>query len=282
MIKFRHLPILLTIVAALTLFCLPLSSCGRQKAKERDFTVHCFSAGAADAFFIKTESSAILIDTAEKSFGKEILRYLNDNGTEKLDLLIITHFDKDHAGGCAEILHSIPVDKVLYGGVPKEGSRAYESCIASFEELGVNAQKLEAETLLSFDGADFTVVPPQSGEYGKSESNNSSLVVSVKYGENKFLFCGDIEKERISELLSQGLGTYDFVKIPHHGRWNKKSGELISETSPKFALITSSSDEPEDKETVRTLKKAGAKIFYTRLSDVEVSSDGKEITVQYK
>ena len=96
--------------------------------------VYCFSAGKADAMLLYTDNSAVLIDTGRKGFGKEILAYLEAEGISSLDKMIITHFDKDHVGGAAKLLHNIPIGEVLQSNYPKE-SEEYESGIVAQEML---------------------------------------------------------------------------------------------------------------------------------------------------
>ena len=51
-----------------------------------------------------------MIDCAEKDDGKDIAEFLEKKGITNLDYLIITHFDKDHIGGAAKVLHSVYVN----------------------------------------------------------------------------------------------------------------------------------------------------------------------------
>ena len=62
-------------------------------------TVDFLDVGKADAILVTTENSAVLIDTATNKMGDEVLDHIRARGIEKLDLLIITHYDKDHVGG---------------------------------------------------------------------------------------------------------------------------------------------------------------------------------------
>ena len=76
----RTVSLILSVILALFLF-----SCGTGQEIKADFTVYCFNAGAADSFLIRTKNSAVLIDTAESSFGDEITDYLSSQGIERLD-----------------------------------------------------------------------------------------------------------------------------------------------------------------------------------------------------
>lgn len=263
------------------LLVLSLISCESQEKIKADFTVYCFNAGAADSFLIRTKNSAVLIDTAESSFGDEITDYLSSQGIDRLDYLIITHFDKDHVGGAAKVLKSVSVENVLQSNYTKDTSKKYENYVSALSYARIEAVTVREELKFSLDGAEFTVNPPEQEVYEKSASNNSSLIVSVRYGERKFLFCGDAEKDRLSEFIGMNTEKYDFVKIPHHGRWNSKIPELLSSVYPEYAVITSSTTEPEDKKTVDALESFGTEIFYTKNAPVRVVCDGTHIAVEY-
>ena len=134
-----------------------------------DFSVYCFSAGKADAFLLYTESSAVLIDCGEKGFGKEILGKLEELGIEKLDYLIITHFDKDHVGGAARVINNISIDNVIVSNCPKD-SEEYEKYEKALENAGLSANVLSNSLAFTLDGVSYTIYPPAKSDY---KSNGS-------------------------------------------------------------------------------------------------------------
>ena len=101
-------------------------------------TVYGFPAGAADAFLITTDNSAVLIDCASKGYGKQIVNYLKNQGIERLDCLIISHFDKDHIGGAGKVIGSVPADHVFQPAFAKE-AEVYASYTAALSEAGLGA-----------------------------------------------------------------------------------------------------------------------------------------------
>ncbi len=269
----------LLLCAALLLALLLLTAgCGTGPSGT-PLSVYAFSGGAADAFLLTTERSAVLIDCAEKPLGKEIVRRLEQTGIEKLDCLIVTHFDKDHVGGAAEVIASVPVGRVLQSNRPKDSS-AYENYAEALENAGIEPETPEEPLSFILDGVTYTVDPPEGG-YEKDKSNNSSLITKVKNGADTLLFMGDAEDERIEEFLRKGSARCDFLKVPHHGRDGKRTEVFLAAASPKIALITSSPEEPEDGEVVRALESAGAEVFLTREGPVTVESSGHGVSARY-
>ena len=100
--------------------------------------LYCFQAGKADAFLLWNEAGAVLIDTGESGFGKTILAKLEELGIERLDWLILTHFDKDHVGGAKKLLSELPVGCVLQSNCPKPGAEAYEKYCKALEERNIS------------------------------------------------------------------------------------------------------------------------------------------------
>jgi beta-lactamase superfamily II metal-dependent hydrolase len=72
------------------------------------------------------------------------------------------------------------------------------------------------------------------------------------------------------------------LKIPHHGGDEPLLAELLAQTRPRYAVITSSDDEPEDPATLDALADAGVDAFLTRLGAVVIRSDGKTVTAEYE
>ena len=120
-------------------------------------------------------------------------------------------------------------------------------------------------------------------EYDYDPSNNSSLVTTIRHGEMNLLFTGDIEKERINDWLNQRVHIetdYDFLKVPHHGKYEKILPEFFEKVDAEYAVITSSDKNPEETETLGALKDAGVKYYLTKNGDVYLESNGKKLVIK--
>lgn len=115
--------------------------------------------------------------------------------------------------------------------------------------------------------------------YDNNESNNSSLIVSITDKENKFLFMGDSQNARIKDFLSENQETYNFLKIPYHGNYSKRLNDLLENTKVKDTVITCSSKEGCDNETIDTLDKYGIKYYLTKNGSITIISDGTNIII---
>ncbi|WP_074833221.1 ComEC/Rec2 family competence protein [Ruminococcus albus] len=269
--------------AALTAF---MSGCTAKTNKVsidevgKGLTIYSFKAGKADAELIYGDDWAVLIDCGEKGFGKHITAYMEEQGIKKLDYLIITHFDKDHVGGAAKILRSCEVGTVLQSNSPKE-SEEYDNYLEELKNQGITAQTVREDMTFTLGEAVFTIDPPAQEAYEKEPSNNSSLITEVTLGDVNMLFAGDAENDRLAEFTQNNNKTYRFVKVPYHGHWQKQLKPFAQSIKAEIAVITSSDEEPEDKDTVDLFKKCGAEVFLTRTDSVIAKCDGKNIAAEY-
>ena len=259
------------ILSALVL-CALLAGCAAA-AEDGELTAVFYDVGKADAILLYTENAAVLIDAGKNKAGQQILDDLAARGIEKLDFLIVTHFDKDHVGGADAIVKGIPVARALepaYRGDSKQLTQYREA----LQEAGIEADALSENLSFELDGLRFDVDVANADFYGEDEENDFSLVVRLSHGGVRFLFAGDAEGTRLAELIDEGDLASDVLKVPHHGNHEKLSALFFESVSPEYAIITSDEKEPEDERVVTALQIAGAEVLLTRNGTIELISDG--------
>lgn len=227
----------------------------------------------ADCILIKQGEDSVMIDTGEVQDTERILAVLDRYGVDELDAMILTHPDKDHIGGAAEIAQAVPVDYVLEPYYTLQNDRR-DVLMEVFAEKEIPVRVVEQTQTLEFEKFSLTVYPPEEPEYEKD--NNYSLAVLFTCGENHALFTGDAMKKRQKELLNYELPQIELLKVPYHGRYVKGEEELLQKLSPEYAVITAKTAETE---VVSALNKIGAETFYTRFQTVTFQTDGKNFFV---
>ncbi len=271
-------------IIAILVVSISLCSCGikdetvvKAPQAENEFNISILKIGQADAIILKTKNHTAVIDCGEEDDGDEICEYLANAGTETIDYLFITHFDKDHVGGASEVLNSFDANEIImpnYVGTSDE----YETFTSTLQAKNITPTILTEELEFTLDDVLFEVYPPQKTSY-KEPDNDHSLVISVTHGENKFLFAGDAEKDRLSELSSQLDLDHDFLKMPHHGNYNKETVNFLKGVTPAYTVICDSDKNPAEDNTVKSLETIGSEIYHTRDGDVDITSDGTVIIV---
>lgn len=240
-----------------------------------DFTV--LKVGQADAIFMQTENHSIILDCGEKDDGDEVVEYLQEKGISNVDYIFITHFDKDHVGGFPEVMDNVTASNII---VPNyEGNNdEYEEYLKTVSNKGLQITPLTKDTNFILDDVLFEVSVPKKQSYAEGD-NDFSLVISVTHGENDFLFTGDAEADRLTEVLSEFGRQYDFLKVPHHGKANKNTKRFITTVKPTYSVICDSDKNPTEDETISILEFVESEIYSTRNGNISVLSDGKEIKI---
>lgn len=239
--------------------------------------VAVLKAGQADAIVITTQNHSVIIDCGEKDDGDKITEYLTENEISSVDYLFITHFDKDHVGGFPEVAENITAGVIAVADYEGSGS-GYDKYLKSVDENNLNVTKLTSDIFFTLDDVLFNVSVPKKQSYNEGD-NDYSLVITATHGENRFFFAGDAEEERLCEVLEEFNGEYDFLKVPHHGRYNKKTSEFINTLKPSYAVITDSEKNPAEEETSTALKNIGCEIYSTKDGNVFAYSDSKTLEI---
>ena len=251
-----------------------------QTDSSETLTLQVLKVGKADAMVLMCGDSTMVIDCGEEEDGEDVLDYLMQKGVEKIDILMITHFDKDHVGGADTVVAEIPVERVLVPDYEGSGKK-YKNFLKAVEEAGIEPERVSEVLSLQLGEAAVTVEPPASYEIPDSDKeydNNFSLITTVELGSNRLVFTGDIEEERISQWLESGnVQKCDVVKIPHHGFYNEPLEKMVDIMQPSYAIICDSEKNPAEKETVSMLEEKGAQCLQTKNGDITIVCDGENI-----
>ncbi len=238
-------------------------------AEEGAFTLYCPDVGKADAFLLQSAAGSLLIDTGEDP--ADVLALLRSHQVSKLDAVVLSHLDKDHIGGAAAVLEQVEV-QTLYRTDREEDSAAYAALVHALSLSDAQSVTVTETLTVSAAGAELTLYPPLSPDYGKDEDNNASLIAAVEAGGVRMLFTGDALKPRVQEFLAEQYdgSDYQLLKVPHHGRETKPTALLLENFSPRYALISSSEEEPENEKLLKRLEKAGVEPLLLREGAVQL------------
>lgn len=242
--------------------------------------IRAFKIGKADAYLLRTDNAAVLLDGGELDDGEEILEYLDEKGISKLDVLIVSHFDKRSIGGLPEILGKVTADRVLVPDYVKDGNKA-RLLFAALE--GLKVEKVSKELSFELDGMSFTLYPARSDSYTEDDDNDFSLVVSLRHGEGSFLFPGDIMSERINEMLEdKQLTPHQILKMPCHGQNIDGIDKLLDAVQPAIAIIPASEKNPPAGALLSNLTNRNIRWYATMHGSVNITSDNYNVTVRQK
>ncbi len=254
-------------LAALLAYALAFCLCGCSGDAEAGLRIRILKIGKADAIILRTASGAVLIDTGEKEDGGEILEKAAAQGIKHFDYLILTHYDKDHVGGAAEVIAGIEIGEIIEPGYEKD-SEVFRAFAAAAEQAGVKRTVPETDRSLSLDGVTYTIMMPKRNVY--ANENDQSIAVRAEWGEYSALFAGDALDERTGELIAQGGISADVLKVPHHGSFEEGSEAFFEAADPDYAVITCSKKNPPDAQTIACLQRLGSRVLLTSDGDIEI------------
>lgn len=209
----------------------------------KQVAVHFIDVGQGDAtLFITPRGRSVLVDTGgtigENSnfdVGERVVApYLKHQGITRLDYLILTHGHKDHAGGAAAVAAAIPVRNCIVA--PEAFS---DSLRALLKEKGSGVIIPAARgQKLKLDGLEIEVVHAGAQAGSGRNSNESSSVIRVSYGQHSFLITGDLEAGQEKELIANGLYPCTVLKVAHHGSRTSTTDGFLEKAAPRYAVIS--------------------------------------------
>lgn len=262
---------------------------------ERDLKVVFLDIGHGDSIYINTpaknnvliDGGGVYDDSPARDPGESILvPFLEEEGVEKIDLMVATHPHVDHIGGLREVLKNFDVGTVMLPALT-HSTKEYEEFLALIGKEEVETFVVEQrrefypETNLKLEVL-HPEVPYLIGT--GSDLNNNSVVIRLTYKENSFLFTGDLEEEGEKRLMSRGVELKsDVLKVGHHGSSTSSTREFLKEVSPEIALISAGRDSSYGFPAPRTLKSLEEKDIFILRTDqwgaVKITSNGKRLSV---
>lgn len=187
----------------------------------------------------------VLIDGGSKTIpsfhiGERVIGpFLRKKRLWRLNDVIITHPDSDHANGLDFILRHFRPERLWINGDAKE-SLPYGTLLRLASELGTEI--IEPETGRTMDagpGTRLTFLRGADTQQPGLSVNDRSLVIRLDHEKKSFLFPGDISKTMERMLVRTGADLKaDLLLAPHHGSKGSGSREFIAAVDPEIILIS--------------------------------------------
>ena len=277
-----------------------------QPARPRDgeWRLAALDVGQGSAIVIETRRHVVVFDTGpplgrESDAGDRVVwPHLRARGWRRIDDLVVSHGDADHAGGVASLLRRVPVRRLRAQALPGSGAQPVgraaprrgegegegEGATSRFLPSSANATPPRAACRAGqgwqLDGVSFRVLHPAGSpgagawnpettppepQAGKPHGNATSCVLRVQGWWHAALLPGDIEAAQERWMVEQGLDfAADVVLMPHHGSSTSSTPPWVSAAEAKVAIAQagylSRFGHPRP-EVVRRWRESGARVL---------------------
>lgn len=236
--------------------------------------------GQADAALVTCGGQSLLIDGGNVADSSTVYTVLEKNGVTHLNYIVCTHAHEDHVGGLSGALEACTAGTV-YCPVTDYDSKAFRNFSDRVAEQNCELTVPKAGETFALGAAEVEILAcdPEA-----EDTNNTSIVLRVSYGETSFLFMADAETPVERELLDAGTDlSATVLKVGHHGSGTSTSYRFLNEVMPAYAVISVGKDNSyghPDEAVLSRLEDAGARILRTdELGDILFVSDGKMVTL---
>lgn len=209
------------------LLLLPLLWPARGRLAPGEFELAMIDVGQGLSVLVRTGGHALLYDVGPRYDGgldlgqAAVVPALRALGVARLDALVLSHGDNDHAGGLGAVERSFAPERRL--APPGWRGSGFSPC------LGGEGW--------AWDGVRFEFLhPPPHFPYLRNES---SCVLRVAGMHGAALLPGDIGEVVERRLLAERPAALaaDVLVVPHHGSGGSSSPAFVAAVAPRYALI---------------------------------------------
>jgi len=197
--------------------------------------------------------------------GETTARYLLSRGIKHLDALILTHLHSDHAGGAAELMELMEVDRIIMGKALSDDDGLLEDILLTADRQGTELCYIEEDMNLTAGDIDLDIIAPLVS----GDANESGLIINGGIGAFDVLITGDVGTSVERELIeTKNLRDTELYILGHHGGKDSTSLKLMERIRPEYAAVSvgyNSYGHP----TTEAIERAigfGAKLYRTDLN----------------
>lgn len=208
---------------------------------DKNYYVYFFDVGQGDSALLISpyQKEVIMIDTGGKvTYEKEkwqisskrynisdgVIKFLKSIGVTKIDYLVLSHGDQDHAGDAENIINKIKVSNLVLNN-------------GSINEIEKKVMTKNINITNSYNLKYFNII--NLNKETKDNENDNSIVNYISFLNYQFLFMGDAPKSIEEKILKKfNLKNIDVIKIGHHGSKTSTGKDFINKIKPNYSIIS--------------------------------------------
>jgi competence protein ComEC len=234
--------------------------------------------GQGDSALVQVPEGAVLVDQGPPE--ADVAGQLRRLGIRKLSLVVLTHPQRDHVGGAADVLSRLQVAAILDPRIAAE-SEDEDDALAAAAERHVRVIGARAGQVFGIGRLRLRVLWPSRPGEAAADPNDRAIVLVASYGEVDALLTADAESPVISPLRPPPV---EILKVSHHGSADPGLSALLQQIRPRVAVISVGTGNDYGHPTPSTLAALdaadGLRVFRTDQDGrVVVESDGHRLVV---
>ncbi|MFO7573115.1 MAG: ComEC/Rec2 family competence protein [Gaiellaceae bacterium] len=235
--------------------------------------------GQGDAALLETGSARVLVDQGPPE--ADVAGQLLAMGIRSLSALVLTHPERDHVGGAADVIRRLRVGVALDPRLAATGPEHEEALVVA-RARGVPVRELRAGQELRAGGLVLRALWPRDAGLPSESPNDNAVVLVASFGETDVLLPADAESNVTARLA---IGDVEVLKVAHHGSEDPGLEAQLRTLRPEVAVVSAGRGNgyghPRP-ETLATLTAVpGLVVRRTDLDGaVVVESDGRRLRVR--
>jgi len=246
--------ILIGLAASVTVSCL--------EPKLDNYRITVLDVGQGQCILVQHGNRHYMVDCGgdyPEGAADAAAQLLLSQGITKLDGIILTHYDNDHAGGVEALMTRISANRLYLpdswdeNGIRSTLTEKYSNRITFVSE----------DMRIERNGLEISLFAPENADAG----NESCLCILFQVDNCDILITGDRGAAAERQLMEQTeLPKLDLLVVGHHGSGSSTSFELLSQTQPVAAVISVGKDNYyglPDREVLNRLDLFGVGVWRT-------------------
>lgn len=278
--------VLLFIVAALTLWLgIYLASPTPAAKVNSRLRVTVVNVGQGEAAFIRSpHGSFCVIGTGPPEAGGTLVEALQNAGAKQVNLLIMPYPYAEAIGSVPYIFDAFPVDLAFEPGGGRINAHITEARRLA-HDYQTRVVLVRAGEVYNLDGMTIEILAPAE-LLPDNKAPDNSLVVSIRYGDTRFLFAGGLGKAGEHALLSRMPDlAANWLRVARSGTDEASSLEFLRQVNPEYVVLSvgPNTDSLPGKATLNRIRATGAKFYRTDDNggqNLTFFSDGQQITTK--
>lgn len=209
-----------------------------------DEYIYFFNVGQGNACFLRYNGTNIVLDAGslQDNLSFNVLdNFFKSKGIETIDLIIISHFHKDHVNAVYDLIKNYNIKEIVYS-LPIENSGLYEEIMELSKDKKIQQKIVGKGDIFTTNNIKFKILLPSKKNVIQDNdiANANSMVLQIEIKDKKYLFMGDATKSSEEHILKNNeLEDVYLLSVGHHGSKTSTCEEFIQEINPSLAIISS-------------------------------------------